>query len=274
MKFGIMQGRLLPRPYPKLKAFPYTMWREEFTLTKNLGVFNIEWVFEADRYRENPIWTSEGREEICYLVKETGVSVPSLCADFFLKHPLHRDNDGKSLEVFKDLIQKVSEVGISLILLPVLEEAELKNDTEREQLICAVNDCVELLNEHRVRIGIETVLPAAEYLSLIREFKNDVVGAYYDTGNSACSGYDMKKDLEILYPVLFGIHIKDRPLNGPSVYIGSGDANFKEGIPFLKSQSFQGQIVFETFYEKDPVGTMHRNLEVIKGFINVKRGDA
>lgn len=256
----------MPRPYPKLKEFPSANWKDEFALAAENGIYNIEWVFEANNYANNPIWITEGRNEIKKLTEKTGVAVLSLCADYFLVNPLHRDYDGSNSRIFMELIPKAADIGISLMLIPVLEEAQLASPDERERLIDSISSCIDLLKEHGVRIGIETELPATEYLDLIQAFDSELVGAYYDTGNSACRGYDIKSDLEILMPVLFGVHIKDRPRNGASVYISSGDTNFEEGIPFLEFQNYQGHLVFESFYEDDPIGTMRKNIEVINSF--------
>lgn len=265
-----MQGRLLPRPYLKLKAFPHTLWRDEFYLAANLGMSCIEWVFEADRYEDNPIWDNDGRKEICDLVNKTGVQVPSLCADYFLTNPLHRDANGTSLKVFKKLVQKASQIGISLILIPVLEEAELKSIEEKKLLIAAINSCDDLLKKHKIKIGLETELSAQEYSELVKAFNNKSIGAYYDSGNLACKGYNMKQDIEVLFPILFGVHIKDRPFSGTSVYIGSGDANFKEGIPLLCKKGYNKPLIFESFYENDPIGTMKQNIIEIKNCIDTK----
>jgi hexulose-6-phosphate isomerase len=267
MEFGIMQGRLLPRPYPKLQEFPHTLWRDEFRLAKENGIKYIEWIFEADKFEENPIWSSPGRVEILSIINETGVSIPSLCADYFLPHPLFRDTDGLYLQIFKQLIPKAAEIGVSLILMPVLEEAELQDAEERELLIDVINSCADLLNAHNMRIGLETELPAHEYFKLIQAFNNQSVGVYYDAGNCASRGYDMKQDLEILFPVLFGVHVKDRIVGGPSVYVGMGDTNYLDAIPYLKSQNYQGRLIFQSFFEDDPIGTMCNSMGLISNML-------
>jgi sugar phosphate isomerase/epimerase len=270
MKYGIMQGRLLPRPYPKLQEFPHDSWQKEFALAREMNISCIEWIFEAEKFEENPIWTSQGRNEIVRVIKETGMIVSSLCADYFLVNPLHRDADGSSIEVFKQLLPKASEIGVSLILLPVLEEAELQGTEEREKLINTINSCSELLRKYKMRIGLETELPASEYLSLVQAFNNEHVGVYYDTGNCASRGHDMKQDFQVLLPYLFGVHIKDRKVNGPSVYIGEGDTNFKEGIPFLKSNNYQGNLIFQSFFEDNPIEEMRKSIKVITDFMEDK----
>src|SRR5262249_18789721 len=85
---GIVQGRLSPPVPGRLQAFPSRTWREEFGRARTCGFSSLEWVFEADNYEQNPIWTQEGVVAIRRQIDETGVRVDSICADYFMTHPL------------------------------------------------------------------------------------------------------------------------------------------------------------------------------------------
>ena len=84
LRVGVMQGRLSPRPPGKLQEFPWHSYAAEFAKAARLGLHSIEWIFEAPRYEENPLWTESGREEIRELVASSGVRVQSVCADYFM----------------------------------------------------------------------------------------------------------------------------------------------------------------------------------------------
>src|SRR5690348_2897727 len=88
LRIGVIQGRLSPRPAGKLQEFPWQSYAAEFSKAARLGLHSIEWIFEAPRFEQNPIWTDEGREEIRELVACTGVCVQSVCADYFMVHKL------------------------------------------------------------------------------------------------------------------------------------------------------------------------------------------
>src|SRR6187549_3224184 len=88
LRIGVMQGRLSPRPAGKLQEFPWHSYRDEFAKAARLGLHSIEWIFEAPRFEENPLWTEAGREEIRELVVQSGVHVQSVCADYFMVHRL------------------------------------------------------------------------------------------------------------------------------------------------------------------------------------------
>ena len=269
---GIIQGRLSKRPYPKLQEFPFETWEQEFKYASEIGFEFIEWIFEENRYQENPIWTSSGRKQINQIIKNSGVKVESLCADYFLEKPFFR-RCGYSLEentdMLKELIKKASEIGVETILLPVLEGAEIRNKEEKDILYEAISNCIETLEKNNMKLGFETELIAQEYLNLAKMFGNKNIGIYYDAGNCTSKGYDMKEDMEILKDHLINVHVKDRKINGPSVLLGTGDTNFKEGIPYLIKNGFKGSFVLQTYYEDDykNVAKYNRNYieKLVKG---------
>lgn len=51
-KIGIMQGRLSPPKNKLIQNFPLETWKNEFLLSKKLGLKSIEWVFEKNNFRQ------------------------------------------------------------------------------------------------------------------------------------------------------------------------------------------------------------------------------
>ena len=77
---GIIQGRLTPSD-GKLQCFPYSKWREEFFIAKDVGFDCIELIIERKVGEPNPIWQKGGVKEIISASKESGIQVLSLCDD-------------------------------------------------------------------------------------------------------------------------------------------------------------------------------------------------
>ncbi len=266
-KIGIIQGRLSPRPYPKLQAFPIESWQQEFKYAKELGYDFIEWIFEDNRYQENPIWTAQGREKIKQCIKETGVTVESVCADFFLENPFFRREKysfKELLEKMKLLISYTSEIGASVILLPVLEKAEIRSKEDADILLEALEQLVTVLEKYNIRIVIEAELMAKQYFELVSRITSSHIGIYYDAGNCAFCGYDMRKDMEILLPKLIQVHVKDRLTGGESVFLGTGDTNFLEGIPYIQEHGYNGNYVLQTYFEDEYLETSLKNLNYMR----------
>ena len=269
-KIGIIQGRLSARPYPKLQEFPWNSWEKEFEYAKDLGFDFIEWIFEKNRWEENPIWTSDGRRRINEIIKKSGVNVESVCADYFLENPFFRRNGytlKDNVNVLKELIKKMSEIGAKTILLPVLESAEIRCIEDEEILAEAIFEVIPTLQESEIKLGFETELPIDKYLDLIMRFNSNYIGAYYDAGNCTFCGHDMREDMEILKNKVINIHVKDRKKGGSSVFLGTGDTNFKEGIPYLINNGFTGDFVLQTYFEDDYLGEARKNLCYIKQLI-------
>ncbi|RII33940.1 sugar phosphate isomerase/epimerase [Clostridium chromiireducens] len=272
-KIGIIQGRLSKRPYPKLQGFPTDTWEQEFKYAEEIGFYSIEWIFEKNRFKENPIWSKEGRQRINNIIKKTNVKVSSLCADYFLENPFFRRINysiKENINILKELIKQSSEIGVKVILLPILENAEIRCEEDKKILYEVISQSLNILEDYDMNIGIETELAADEYLNLVKMFNHNNVGIYYDTGNCAAKGYDMKSDMEKLFNYIINIHIKDRLQNGGSVFLGTGDTNFKEGIPYLMKKGFDGPFILQAYYEDDFKNTAEYNYSYIKNLI--KRG--
>ena len=59
-KFGIMQGRLLPKYQGKFQAHPIGYWKKEFPIASKLGLGSIEFILDFNESDKNPLLTNEG----------------------------------------------------------------------------------------------------------------------------------------------------------------------------------------------------------------------
>ena len=98
-RIGIMQGRLVRAATGELECSPGEKWRDEFRDAAALRLNHIELV--ADRFLDscNPIWSSDGRDEIVNVAESTGVEVASLCLNEVLASPIDEMSD--------DLVKRV-----------------------------------------------------------------------------------------------------------------------------------------------------------------------
>jgi len=270
---GIMQGRLSPPVPERLQAFPWSSWEQEFSNASACGFDAIEWVFEADGYQQNPIWTEAGVERIQQRVTATGVQVRSVCADYFLAHPFFRVSEqerAQSVNVLGELIAQAARMGVRTILLPVLEEAEICTDAERAQLLDSLRGPLSLAATCAIRLGLETELPAPEYRSLVEQANHPALGIYYDAGNAAAKGYDIAADMHTLGPFLCGVHIKDRKRGGPSEFLGQGDADFGAFFQVLTEMGYTGPVVLQTAFGEDYLGIAKAHLEFVRARFSPK----
>lgn len=264
-----MQGRLSPRR-ARLQSFPWGDWREEFARARALGFDAIEWLFEAEEYRHNPLWSEAGISDIRARMNETLISVPSVCATYFLRHPFFRvsaPQRRRSIDILGRLVLHASMLDARVILLPLLEAAEIRSESEKVQLLDSLIEPLDLAQAHGVTLALETSLATREEVALLEEAKHPALGSYFDTGNATAGGHDIAFDIQIAAPFLRGVHIKDRPRGGPNVALGMGDANFAGFFSALKSIDYDATLILETTPGHDYYESARQNLEFVKSLL-------
>jgi L-ribulose-5-phosphate 3-epimerase len=269
---GIMQGRLSP-PVPfRMQAFPTGAWQEEFERARVCGLDAIEWLFEADDGRghsflENPLWSEAGRAEICSKVDETSVLIKTCCADYFMPHPFFRVTEAERLEsiaVLNRLIVNAAQVGVQSILLPVLEISEIRTADEKALLLQSLRGPLHLAEQKKISLGLETELPADQYLALVEDAHSPALGVYYDTGNNAAQGHDIAADANLLASRLVGIHVKDRKRGGSSVLLGQGDADFQGFFKVVKEAGYIGPVIIQAAFGTNYLETARRHRQFVE----------
>ena len=274
-QIGLIQGRLSPRPKNTLQAFPWKTWQDEFHLAKKLGFAGLEWIYEAEKAEQNPIWTDAGIELILNHIHETGVQVLSVCADYFMMHRLAGGSEAdrrKAVEILQRLIVQSKRVGARRILLPLLESSALSSDALKDQAEKSITTCLSTAESQGITLGLEMDVGGREYAQFINRFSHPLVQAYYDTGNSTAKGFDIENDVCWVKECLCAIHIKDRKLGGESQPLGSGDANF-HGF-FSTIADFKGDFVLQSYFQDDPVREAYDNLEFVRRHIQPEAKEA
>jgi hexulose-6-phosphate isomerase len=198
---GVMQGRLSPPRNGRIQSFPWHAWREEFARAAECGLQRIEWIFEAERWSDNPLATSDGQAELRRLEERTGVRVVSVCADYFLDLPLVRV-DGHELEarvgMLKFLIRQVAGLGLEHMDLPLVDASACRDDRDVERVHQVVASCLPELEAARLQLLLETDLPPDRFRALLEGINHPLVGANHDIGNSASLGFDAAEELAAL----------------------------------------------------------------------------
>ncbi|MSR05457.1 MAG: sugar phosphate isomerase/epimerase [Gemmatimonadetes bacterium] len=268
-QIGVMQGRLLPQIDGRIQAFPQADWSAEFPTARRIGFDAIEFIFEGDPDK-HPLLQVEGRDRIGRLVRETGVTVPSVCADFFMECPLFRGTAAQraaSVDVLRRLIQGAARVGVQRIEIPCVDGSALKTDQEKQDLVSALHLVMRDADEHGIGILLETDLPPGPFAALVRAADHPGVLVNYDTGNSAALGYDPEEEIRTLGALIGNIHIKDRIMGGTTVPLGQGNTDFPRVFRALHSIGYRGAFVLQTARDPDDVGVASRYLTQVRQWI-------
>ncbi len=253
---GFMQGRLSPKVGDRIQAFPWDHWQEEFHLATQHGFPVLEWVFESERFQENPIWTEEGQAQMQSLSSQTGTRVESVCADYFMERPLFGvggDEQERSGLVLERLIECCARLGVSYLEIPLVDNSSLRSASDKEGLVDVVARFLPKAVSLGVTLTLETDLAPQAFRQLLETFDSPNLRANYDMGNSASLGYDPDEEMDAIGSWIANVHVKDRVLHGGTVPLGAGDAHLPRVFRGLRRIGYSGTYILQTARQPDDV---------------------
>tara|TARA_B100001059_G_scaffold12300_1_gene9892 strand:- start:547 stop:1380 length:834 start_codon:yes stop_codon:yes gene_type:complete len=267
INIGVMQGRLLPKYQGRYQAHPVDNWKPEFKLAKNKSLDCIEFILDYNDIEKNPLMNEEGIKEIKKEVNNSGVKVLSVCADYFMEAPFHKDNEheiSKSQNILKRLIDSSVMIGIENIIIPCVDQSSLKVQ-DFEKFILNIKELINYAEKKSINICLETDLPPKEFKNLIESFPNTNIKVNYDIGNSASLGYNIIEEFQYYGKYISDVHIKDRLLNGGSVELGTGNADFNSLLYELTKINYSGLIILQAYRDDQGLNIFNKQYEF---FIN------
>ncbi len=268
---GIMQGRLVSSPMGKLQAFPIEKWEMEFPIAAEVGFQAIEWLLDADTGLENPLLSGKRRDRIRELIREHGVRIHSVCADYLQFFPLFLlpgdIRRRREIQLTRS-IEAAQQVGAEAIVIPCGGQDLRPNSPQEDALKSALEPVLERAGQVGVKVGLEMDWAATEQISLVQQIGHPALGVYYDLGNAASRGYLPAEEIRSLGSILVGVHVKDRKIQGPSVFLGEGDTDFPSAFRALQEIDYQGPFILETPRGDDPLDAARRNLAFVRGVLN------
>ena len=156
------------------------------------------------------------------------------------------------------------QVGVKSILIPVLEISEIRTPEEKALLLQSLKGPLHLAEQKNISLGLETELPAEQYLALVEDSHSPALGVYYDTGNNAAQGHDIAADARLLGPHLTGIHVKDRKRGGSSVLLGQGDADFRGFFTVVKEAGYIGPVILQSAFGTNYLEIARRHRQFVE----------
>lgn len=266
-----MQGRLTPARGRGIQFFPFDYWEQEFVQCAELGLDEIEWIFDYDRYEQNPLWTKEGCVRLNEIMRRTGVKVRSVCFDYFMRRPFFKYQEDmqpvreENKKIFQTIAEHMNLLGASLIEIPLVDDSSVKSEHEEQLAIELIQEFASYANDRNIRVGLETDLPPAKFRSFIETAGHANVCANYDSGNSSGIGYDHTEEIMTLSALIANVHIKDRELHGATVALGQGNADFDKVFAALRAVGYQGSFILQAARSAD--GTERDNIQKQSAFV-------
>lgn len=261
-KIGFMQGRLSPVIDNKIQAFPWQNWENEFLSAYMIGLNMMEWTLDYENLYQNPIMTSEGKIKIKNLCKAYNFSIPSLTADCFMQFPFWKTEGRLKEELiadFKNVCRACIDNNIKLIVLPLVDNGAIENEKQKNSLINFFNSNYNFFEDNNLIITFESDFDPARLYEFLSEFNSDNFGINYDIGNSASLGYDPQFEISIYGNKIYNVHVKDRVLNGATVPLGEGNADFDKIFILLNENNYSGNYILQTARSNDGLHSLVLN---------------
>lgn len=260
---GVMQGRLLPKYQERYQAHPVDYWQGEFAKAAELGLDCIEFILDFNDVEKNPLLRSGGPEEIQQLIEKSGVQVKTVCADYFMEAPLHHSSEDvahQSQLILKRLLENGQALSLTDIVIPCVDQSSLRNPSEQNLFVKRLAPLVELAEEKKINLSLETDLAPHPFAKLLAGFYSERVTVNYDIGNSAALGFNPVEELACYGNRISDIHIKDRVLGGGSIMLGSGAAQFEQFFNALEPFGYTGPFIMQAYRDDEGVEVFKKQL--------------
>lgn len=196
------------------------------------------------------------RRDLRRRAAQAGCAVPSICpvelnsGNLGNEDPNLRQHAERVLSV---LLDAAVDLESSVILVPFFGKADLKGpDTRMQHVIEGIAPLAERAVRARVRLALETTLPAPDLLNLIGRIASPAVGVYYDLANAVWQGYEPAAEIRRLASAIVQVHIKDNIFDPGGwggfrvVPLGEGRVDFASCAASLRSIRYGGWLVLET----------------------------
>lgn len=254
MNIGFIQGRLCDCVNGKIQSFPWLDWEGEFPVAKSLNFSLMEWTLDHDQLYQNPLMTEPGRERIRELMTIYGLRILSLTGDCFMQVPFFKFSGLFQQSLIQDLqaiIEASRQVGITFVTIPLVDNGSLETQEHQDILIETLLPFRARLVDAGMKILFESDLPVPSLAALMHNFPIDSFGINYDIGNSAALGYSPLEEIATYGNRIHNVHVKDRLLQGTTVPLGTGNADFPTVFSALHKAGYTGKYVLQTARAED-----------------------
>jgi L-ribulose-5-phosphate 3-epimerase len=248
MHIGIMQGRLVPPVNHTIQAFPRHNWAEEFPRAAAAKLDCIEWIYDMYGADVNPLGADAGILRLRELSAQHGVSIRSLCADYFMEQPLVRATEGERrerMERLEWLLGQCQQLSIGRIVLPFVDQSAITTASEATQVVECLRRVVPVAEQGGVELHLETSLAPEAFRTLLLRLPHACLQVTYDAGNSAALGYRPQEEFAAYGGRIGSVHIKDRKHGGGTVALGTGDTDFAAVFSGLQALRYTGDFILQ-----------------------------
>lgn len=194
---------------------------------------------------------------------ETGLAIASLGITLGNSFPIA--TDPRAPAWLEQTIDATQMLGARDILMAFFGKGDLlKGEKDlNEELVTALVERLKKVapraKEKGVMLGLENWLSAEQNEKIMDAVGSDAVGVYYDIANSTKKGYDVPAEIRRLGKRICQFHFKDQ-----KGLFDSGDPKMEPIIAAVKEIKYEGWIILERHFGKDPAAYYKQNAEFVR----------
>ena len=175
----------------------------------------------------------------------------------------------KLIDQLYSVIEGSCRVGVKIIVIPLVDNGSIENEKQSQILHRVLNLVNDKIRAANLKIAFESDMSPAMLKEFILRYDPDLYGINYDISNSAFLGFGPAEEFASYGDRIINVHVKDRKYRGPSVDLGSGDADFKLINFLLNEKQYKGNYILQTFRcsTDDNVSKIIDNLKFLKNII-------
>jgi hexulose-6-phosphate isomerase len=248
---GFIQGRLSPITNNRIQQFPWDTWQNEFSIASKNDINLIEWTIDTFKFHLNPLINLNQWEEINTIARKNNILIPSVTCDYFMENPPWKSDINLIKKGIIAIFQGMKNISAKILVVPLVDNSSLLDSSNADTVKSLFINLIPEMIQNNIQIAFECDLNPEELLHFISEFDKNYFGVNYDIGNSASLGFDPNKEFEAYGSRITNVHVKDRKINGPTIPLGEGDADFLRIFGLLHEVNYQGNLILQTARSKE-----------------------
>lgn len=250
------------------KALPGNIdWATRLSMAEKLGFTHVEIsVDETDERLARLEWTVAERKEFCQTVLDSPLTVPTMCLSGHRRYPLGSHDPEvrrQALEIMEKAILFCVDTGVRTIQLAGYDVYYEQGDEDtRRWYLEGMQKSLEMAAREQVMLAMEIM--DHPFMSSIVKFMNvrkllpsPWFTVYPDIGNLSAWGNDVPGELELGFPHIVALHLKEtvgvtdtHQGTFKEVPFGTGCVDFPAAFAVLKKLNYQGPFLLEMWTEK------------------------
>ena len=248
---GFIQGRLSPITNNRIQQFPWDSWQNEFSIASKNDINLIEWTIDTFKFYLNPLIDLNQWGEINSIASKNNILIPSVTCDYFMENPPWKSDMGLIKKGIIAIFQGMKNISANILVVPLVDNSSLLESSNADTVKNLFIGLIPEMIQNNIQIAFECDLNPKKLLHFISEFDKNHFGINYDIGNSASLGFDPNNEFEAYGSRIINVHVKDRKLNGPTIPLGEGDADFLRIFGLLHEVNYQGNLILQTARSKE-----------------------